>query len=402
MLNKGKKYKLKFEEVICSETNRKMLRLTPKEYLCHHPYFYNKIFTSDGSKMIFASDMSGERNYYLLDLRTMEATQLTDSNDVCDFSGCISNDDSYMSYMQEGNVMKLSLDTLEEEIIYYKKDDWYIGGPPSFSSDGKYLITTQSYKKDSVTPSGDPWRDFLEQGKIGYRSRLVLTNLETKEDKILIDTINHNNLGLKKNQWLTHPLIRPNDNNFISCCHEGLGGTVDARIWFTDSLGSHWTCAREHDIPGQIISHEFWYKDGSRLGYVRIDKPKIFNNGKLCSLNPKNLEEEIIADLPRCSHFITSCDDTMVVADGAMPDEQFMTPELVKDEDMVKPEDLFIYLVDLNNGNYQRLVAHKSSFKTYGHSQDTHPHPTFTPDNKSIVFTSDFEGLPAIYLVDIN
>ncbi|MGX8942765.1 oligogalacturonate lyase family protein [Symbiopectobacterium sp. Eva_TO] len=33
--------------------------------------------------------------------------------------------------------------------------------------------------------------------------------------------------------------------------------------------------------------------------------------------------------------------------------------------------------------------------------QVTHPHPSFTPDNKRILFTPDVDGKPALYLASV-
>lgn len=398
---KGDKIKLTFEEVVCSETNKKMKRLTPSNIFSHHPYFYNKIFTNNGKKMIFASLLDGKRNYYLLILDSEEAIQITEGDLVDDFGGTLSHDDKYFYYVRDHNVMRIDMLNFEEELVYAKIPGMITGGPQNLSVDGEYMIMTQQSVDDLVKGYDDPWRAFIAQGKIGLRSKLVLYHIPTKTETILLDTKDYPVEGVMKNQWLTHPLIRPYHNEFISYCHEGLGGTVDARIWFTDMNGSKFTCARPHDFEGQIISHEFWFKNGSKMGYVRIDEPDVFKDGMICMINPETLEEEVIVTLPRCSHFITSWDDKMIVADGAMPDKQFMTPELVPDDEKVKPEDLFIYLVDIEKKEYQKLVAHKSSFKNYGHNQDTHPHPCFTPDNKNVIFTSDFEGMPAVYMVEV-
>ncbi|MDU1024757.1 MAG: oligogalacturonate lyase family protein, partial [Leclercia adecarboxylata] len=33
--------------------------------------------------------------------------------------------------------------------------------------------------------------------------------------------------------------------------------------------------------------------------------------------------------------------------------------------------------------------------------QVTHPHPSFSPDNKWVLYTSDEEGMPALYLAQV-
>ena len=384
--------KFDFDKITCEVTGKEITRLTPKGVLSHHPYFYNKMFTNDGKKLLLASKINGGRDYYLLSLETGEALQLTENTgneagdggfDADDFGGFISPDDQYMYYTKAGTFVRIDLKTLEEKLIYQGLEDWDIGGPINMSSDGKQIVMVQCDKRQAVKDQGDHWKNFLKQGKLGRRTRLVLYNMETKQERQLLDTADYEEYGLKKNQWLTHPQIRPFDNSLISYCHEGLGGTVDARIWLINSDGTNLRCARKHDFAGQIISHEFWFKTGAKLGYVRIDDAKT-KESKICMIDPFELKEEVIVELPRSSHFITSHDDKYIIADGARP-----------------AEELFLYLINIEEKTYQEVVSHRSSFQSYGHGQDSHPHPSFRPDNRGIVYTSDFEGLPAVYMVEI-
>jgi oligogalacturonide lyase len=36
-----------------------------------------------------------------------------------------------------------------------------------------------------------------------------------------------------------------------------------------------------------------------------------------------------------------------------------------------------------------------------GSRQVTHPHPSFTPDERHVLFSSDAEGEPALYLAEV-
>ncbi|NSW91849.1 MAG: hypothetical protein HPY74_14470 [Firmicutes bacterium] len=44
-----------------------------------------------------------------------------------------------------------------------------------------------------------------------------------------------------------------------------------------------------------------------------------------------------------------------------------------------------------------KLCSHGTSWKSYGNNQDAHPYPAFWSDGRSIIFTSDMDGLPCIY-----
>jgi oligogalacturonide lyase len=56
----------------------------------------------------------------------------------------------------------------------------------------------------------------------------------------------------------------------------------------------------------------------------------------------------------------------------------------------------------LKAGTERSIARHDSSWRVYkGNRQVTHPHPSFTPDQKQVLYTSDHEGEPAMYLADL-
>ncbi len=97
---KGDIKKLKFESFYDSESNNEVIRLTPTDILCHRNYFYQKCFTNDGKKLIFAAEFDCNRNYYLMDLVTQTAKQLTEGAGDNTFGGFLSPDDNYLFYVK--------------------------------------------------------------------------------------------------------------------------------------------------------------------------------------------------------------------------------------------------------------------------------------------------------------
>ncbi len=377
----GTTYKLKFETLTCAKTGKTFERLTPLNVLSHHPYFYNNIFTKDSKKMVFTSMLDGVRkNFYLLDLETEIATQLTDDN-IGGFGGAISNDDKYL-YLNIDNIFsRINLETLEREEIYKPHEDYSTYDTPGVSNCGNYIITMDWLKKDEHTEGLIGWESFLEKSKRQIHSKLLLVNVNTKEVKVLLDNENYNHKGVKHKQWLGHPQFCNVDKDLISYCHEGLGGTVDARLWFIDSNGENIRCARPHDFPTQIISHEFWFKNSRRIAYVKIeDETSPFSTVEL--LDADTLEHRDIVTLPRSSHFISSHDDKYIIADGDFYEDK-----------------LYLYLIDVETGEYKPIVYHGSI--SYGRAAEVHAHPLFDNADEHVIFTSDFEGQSAIYRVKL-
>jgi oligogalacturonide lyase len=65
--------------------------------------------------------------------------------------------------------------------------------------------------------------------------------------------------------------------------------------------------------------------------------------------------------------------------------------------------DPYLHVFDLQAGTNRAIARHDSSWKVHkGSRQVTHPHPSFTPDEKQVLFSSDAEGEPALYLADVG
>ncbi|MEG0368996.1 MAG: oligogalacturonate lyase family protein [Hungatella sp.] len=376
-------YQFHFEDVICPKTKKVFQRLTPLGVLSHHAYFYNNIFSSDSKQMIFTSYLdSNKKNFFLLDMEKQTAFQLTgDDDEVGGFGGAITSDDQYIIVNLSNKMVRISLSTFEREVIYQPEDGYSTYDTPGLSADGNYMITMDWLIKDQEIPGKIGWERFLEQSKKQIRSKLVLVNLKDKTHQIILDNEHEDYPGVRYKQWLGHPQFCNVDRHLISYCHEGLGGTVDARIWFIHDDGTHIQCPRPHDYPAQIISHEFWLKNSKKIAYVKIEKEDSpYSYIEL--LDADTLEHSDIVKMPRSSHFISSHDDRYIIADGDFYEDK-----------------LYLYLVDVEAGNYQPLIYHGSI--SYGRPGEVHAHPLFDNQDAHIIFTSDFEGNSAIYRVKL-
>ncbi len=385
---KGFIFKNEFKEFTDELTGRKIVQLTGDDCLSHHPYFYNKMVTNDGSYLIYASDRGGSRNLYKLDLITGETLQLTDSdlshNQFGDFSPVLSEDDQFLYYIASNNIIRLELMTLEEEVIY-ESDPSFLVGFFGMSLDGNYILI-QDIKKSDVILDKDNWDKLEAQWEQEPHCRLIYLDINAREWHIVRD---------EPNCWIGHPLIRPGNNNHILFCHEGPQWRIDARLWLIHSDGSDLKCAKPREEEDKIITHEFWLTDGSKVAYVHKDKKDI---ASIRTIDPDSLEEEVLMECTYNCHMNTNSDHTYLVGDGQP--EQAILPETGKDTvEAMTHNKPYLFLIDVKNRSEEILCRHGSSFKPYGNLQDSHPHPYFTPDSKAVIFTSDMGGLPAIYKV---
>ena len=117
-------------------------RLTPPDHTSHHMYFYNRMVTSDSSRLLYCAEINGRRNLYLMELATGDAVQLTEGDALDDYGAMISADDKSVYYQQDRKVWKLDLATLQRTCLYAAPDGWDCGNW-GMSDDNRYLVMTE-------------------------------------------------------------------------------------------------------------------------------------------------------------------------------------------------------------------------------------------------------------------
>lgn len=380
---KGSIVSLSFTEYTDDETGIRYSRLTPTDVICHRNYFYQKCFTQDSSHLLFAGDFDqGHRNYYLLDLDKQQARQLTEGDGDNTFGGFLSQDEKSLFYVKNGlELLQVDLESLEERLIYQVPDDWVGYGTWVANSDCTQLVGIE-IAKSCWKPLTD-WKIFKEFYFTNPTCRLINVDIQTGQRDVI----------LQEDRWLGHPIYRPFDDDTIAFCHEGPHDLVE-RMWLINRDGSHMRRVKQQD-EGESCTHEFWIPDGSALAYVSYFKGK--EERVIHKADPINLSNEVVMQMPACSHLMSNHDGSLMVGDGCD------APVDVSDDQSYEIQnDPFLYVMNCRSGQAHRLVKHNTSWDVLdGDRQITHPHPSFSPDNRWVLYTSDFEGVPALYLADV-
>ena len=116
------------------------------------------------------------------------------------------------------------------------------------------------------------------------------------------------------------------------------------------------------------------------------------------SLDPVTLENKLLTGMPPCSHLMSNRDGTLIVGDGC--------GKASSGDNEMLAGDPYLHLFDLKAGTTRAIARHDSGWDVYKDDrQVTHPHPSFTPDNKQVLFSCDKERAngvePALYLADL-
>ena len=145
----GDKLQSSFQRETDPHTGISMTRLTSPEYTSHHMYFYNRMTSTDGTKLLMCQERDGERQLYLLDLVSGEMEQLTEGKGLADYDGYLSPDNKEVFYSQGGNYYRVHVETKERTEVYHSPEGWKVGAA-GMSDDFRYMAVVAT-KVDTLT-----------------------------------------------------------------------------------------------------------------------------------------------------------------------------------------------------------------------------------------------------------
>ena len=383
-MHRGETCRFESKDYTDELTGRTVRRLTDPNYRSQHQYFYCNMWTQDSRRVVIASNRGdGFYRLYLVDVETGEGVCLTDSDRLVRYMAELAHDDSHLLYPSGRELRRLSLPGLEDVLVYRQSEPWTGGGMYySPTRDHSRVVMVEMHKDDRIQAKTG-WDAFAPQFHARPRCRLVELDCETGTGDVIHEA----------ECWLGHPNYRP-DGRTIMFCHEGPWNLVDSRIWFIAPDGSNLREGRRRDPAhpageetGESWGHEFWLADSSCAAYVFF--PRAYGEkATLRLLDPDTLEEEVLMPVSHYSHFIFDRGATMIVGDGNAPQSDAL------------------FIVDVASRTEHVLCRHGSSMKPYVdektgavNTQMVHPHPCFSPDSRRVIFSSDRDGGPAVYVI---
>ena len=188
---------------------------------------------------------------------------------------------------------------------------------------------------------------------------------------------------------MSHILCNPADTNLISYCWQhiydkdkpGIYGTPPIRIWWLNLAGTEGGPVTPQEF-GLHRTHEFWYPDGSMLGFSA--------RYKFDSLDGKQFLGA--AKLTGGDHF-------MVPLNIGAAHAQIFTDYKTWVSDIYNGSYIALFKIeDRKLEDTKVLYRHDSSWKT----SPSEPCAQFSPDGKYVIFNTDQSGESQVYTVKIN
>lgn len=355
-----------------AQTGAHIYQLTNDASINHNLYFLTPSFTPDQGFLIFTSYRSGKPNFFKVAFPHGDIVQLTDADEVHGYSGVISKDGTQLFYTQADEIKAICLETLEERTL--EKFPGGSLGECSVSADEQFIVTAM--KRDE-------------------KSHITVTATDGSGGEVIYTS---------PTQTIIHPQFHPKHAALIA-----YSGDPAPRMWTIHRDGTENRQLYEHDNH-EFLVHETFL--GAQAELIVTHWPYALRRFSL-----ETLQMQTIADF-NAWHIASNRDGTQVLCDTVHPD-------------------IGLRLVDVETGEhtpicYPQSSASGSQWKTdrYALAEDwaaaqqqtdrekalswmemkvdtvygpqwTHPHPSFSPDEKAVVYTSDVSGHSQVYVAEI-
>lgn len=399
MSNEGRIIPAQKETYTDPVSGRKITKLT-KSGRNYHYYFTENSFTEDGKELIYNHSETSPYmpggvkdipNTFAMNLETGESVQLTDyaahfGADAKIASGSKSKDGEYIIFTANGDLYAFVRSTGEYRLLYRAPVEYTVSSP-NVSFDNRYVVVAlnevPAYDRAFKASNYD---GFLDRFYGQKRGAVAIVNMDGTGGQIVFEDTH----------WVGHVQFAPDTNEFITFCHEGPWNYVQQRIWILNTITRKvYPCMRQKQEDS--LGHEFWTRDGlifydnrgpGHDGTITSDKTQavtISHDGPdaiprvgFADKSGKVLRE---LELPYyCNHYHANKDNTLLVADAV--------------------NDIVLMDISTDNATIETLAVHNNGW--YGPSG--HCHPTWSWDNKYILYASDDgydPGMMQLYLIEM-
>lgn len=387
------------------DTGHRVIRMT-REPNSAAFYFNDNGYTPDGKQMVYTT----RQGIYVLNLATLASRQLvqgpcraivvgrrTPTIYYARWNGDWMHQSLWCANLETGEARKLADLPPRASVVTVNADETlaagtYIEGgafgPGVYG--GRAPEPHPAARGENGTRSQNHYQPF-DKGKmmamrLAAKLPMTLFTLDLRTGRIRV-LINHDT------DWLNHLQFSPTQPDLLLYCHEGIWQHVN-RIWTIRTDGSDNRLVHQRIMEMEIAGHEWWDADGITVRYqLQFPRDEPYG-GFLASYEVDNGQRVWLHLEPGASsiHCNSSPDGRLFCGDGDphFPWIALFRPVLVKDDNTLGQ--------NLIKGGY--LVTEKLvNMKRQNYRSE--PNPSFTPDGKWVVFTSNMFGPTYVFEVSV-
>ena len=344
-----------------AKTGARLRQLTDQPCIHHHPFFIVPAYDDAMARLVFVSHRSGGSQIYAEDRDSGRLVQLTERADLAEYSIYPSRDGRW---------------------VYYT------------AGTGGYRVCTESQREEQLLDFADV--NLRESGMVADAMGTTALSFDDRywalrfsqagrASLAIVDTASGDCQVILQRDTIAHLMFCPDDSDLLY-----YAGPLKDRVWVIqrDGSGNRRLYARQ---PGEWITHEVWIPGRRELAFVD------WNKGIRAIHVDTGVERRVTSF--NAWHAVCNRAGSQMVADTNFPD---MGIQLFDPRDGIGEPQRLCYPGASNEGAHWAgaFPYEDGPIKVYA-PQHTHPHPSFSPDGRRVVYTSDCTGHAQVYEVEI-
>lgn len=344
---------------IDARSKRKVRQVTDHPSIHHHPFFFVPAYDKAGTKLFFVSHRTGKPQIYYEDRAANEIVQVTDRDDLAEWSISPSPEGRYVYFVAGTGAWRVDLTDLSETQLA----DFGAVEMREKGMVGAAMGTT------ALSASGNWWAIPVKAGKV---SRFMLIDTETGKSSVILER-----------DTIGHPQFCPDDDNLIL-----YAGPLTDRVWTVTRDGVNKRVYTREDKM-QWVTHEVWLPGKKAIAF--IDWPR-----GMRLIDIATGEAHWLNHFPAW-HAAPDSSGTRFVCDTNFPDKGLHIIPLDGE-----PQYLAASEATSEGAHWAHPFPYNDGPVAVEARQHTHPHPRFSPDGKRVVFTSDKTGFAQLYEIELE
>ena len=361
------------------ETGASILQLTSHDSINHHLYPLTCSTTPDMQWVVFTSNRSGEFQFFKAEFPNGDTLQLTDTpGGVHGYSGHLTRDGSELIYTTQGEVRAVDLGNLSERTLALWEGASL--GEGSLCSSGEWLVTAMKW-----------------EGK----NYLAVVKTDGTEAQLILEC----------ERTIIHPQFHPTDENLIEYAQDPA-----PRIWLIQRDGSNNVCLYQHEND-EFIVHETWL--GTTGDLITVHWPfalKRLDLSRMANDSPPPTSAMTTITEFNSWHIAPNRAGTKIACDTCDPDIGLQMVDLASGEraTICHPRatcggsqwrtSRYALKEDFERAGKEKGALSWMEVKVdtvYG-PQWSHPHPSWSTDEKWCIYDSDISGTTQVYAIELK
>jgi oligogalacturonide lyase len=360
-MGKGQRYPSESSLTVDEKTGATIRQVTNHPSIHHQPFFLVPAYDDAMQWLVFTSERTGQPQIFVEEWASGELIQLTEREDISDFSIYPSHDGQFVYFTAGSGGWRVNIETCEEELLIDL-------GQSKLRGEGMVAAAMGT----TALSACDRWWAIRFKG--GQEACIAVVDTVTGKWEVIL-----------QRDEVAHMQFCPDDPNLLF-----YAGPLTDRVWVINRDGSHNRRLYQRRSDQEWITHEAWIPGTRELAFV--DWP----HGIRC-VHVDTLQERRVTSF-NAWHAISNRQGTAMVADTNFPD---IGLQIFNPLDGIGQPTPLCYPGASSLGEHWNgpFPYNKGPIKVYA-PQHTHPHSSFSPDSRYVVYTSDKTGYSQIYEVE--